>query len=92
MQTEMKQLRPEVLRFALLMEQRLCEKDEDKGSRWKSKTPADLIVDTGLTAHRLMKSVTKNETYKIVRHAIDLANYCMMVADVSGSLESEGSK
>lgn len=86
MHTETIQLRPEVLAFVMLMEKRLREKDEDKGQRWKSKDPFDLICDTGLAAHRLRASVTDNNISLTIRHAVDLANFSMFVADVSGAL------
>jgi hypothetical protein len=84
--TTTQQLRPEVMAFAMLMEKRLSQKDEDKGTRWKSKDPFDLICDTGLTAHRLRCAVTDNDISSTIRHAVDLANFSMMVADVSGAL------
>lgn len=79
-------LRPEVLAFAILMEERLSQKDEDKGQRWKSKDPFDLICDTGLASHRLRYAVTENDISSTIRIAVDLANFSMMVADVSGAL------
>jgi len=86
MHTEKIKLRQEVLAFVLLMEKRLSEKDEDKGQRWKSKNPWDLICDTGLASHRLHDAVRHDDKQKTVRHAIDLANFSMFVADVSGAL------
>lgn len=86
MHTETIPLRPEVAAFSQLMEKRLQQKDMDKGTRWKSKDPFDLICDTGLAAHRLRCAVTDNDISSTIRLAVDLANFSMMVADVSGAL------
>lgn len=89
MNTNIQQLRPEVLAFALLMEQRLREKDEDKSDQWKTVDEGDLLVQVNSKTMLLDASVRGGYDAK-VRHAVDLANYCMMVADVAGALESAG--
>ena len=80
------ELRPEVLAFARLMEQRLREKDADKGAGWKK------MSEDALNTHALSKSIRLEKAVHSgskdrVQHAVDLANYCMMIADVAGALE-----
>lgn len=85
MKFQVQELRPEVLAFALLMEARLREKDADKGQRWKERHLQDLRVSL------LSKVRSLDDTLIVVpfianKHAVDLANFCMMIADVSGAL------
>ncbi len=84
------ELRPEVLAIALLMEARLREKDEDKGQSWKGLQPMQLMVHASSKAVRLESLVCSDASPSdYVHHAVDLANYCMMIADVAGALETE---
>lgn len=82
-------LRPEVLAFARLMEQRLREKDADKGQGWKDLPAGHLRVAMFSKAGRLERAIISQPTEmnECVTDAVDLANYCMMIADVSGALE-----
>jgi len=82
------ELRPEVLAFARLMEERLREKDEDKGSSWKDKTDLSLLVAMIPKFHLLEGSIQRGRNRNTI-HAVDLANYCMMIADVEYSGERE---
>ena len=84
MSFHVQELRPEVLAFALLMEQRLREKDADKGDSWKRKKLAELEVAAGVK----LSSAYASNPITAARHAIDLANYCMMIADVAGALDT----
>jgi len=81
------ELRPEVLAFAQLMELRLREKDADKGSAWKEKSERDLLVDA-MSKSLLLDSAVREGYESRVRHAVDLANCCMMIADVAGAIDS----
>lgn len=82
-------LRPEVLAFAVLMEQRLREKDADKGVSWKSMSEHDLMVQGTSHAIRLEAELADDDLLEPerIKHAVDLANYCMMIADVAGALD-----
>lgn len=74
--------RPELLAFARLMEQRL----RDKGASWKDKTDISLLVAAIPKFHSLETSIQRGVTRNDI-HAVDLANYCMMIADVAGALD-----
>ena len=83
-------LRPEVLAFARLMEQRLRDHDADKrgAASWKTASEGDLIVHAISKGMQLEQAVRCGFVSRN-RHAVDLANYCMMIADVAGALEIE---
>lgn len=83
----MNKLRPEVLAFALLMEQRLAEKDADKGESWKSADVGNLQVCITAKNMSLDRAVMFGTHAERARHAVDIANFCMMIADVAGALE-----
>lgn len=88
MSFHVQELRPEVLAFALLMEQRLREKDADKGMQgWKDADILNLQVCITAKNMSLEHAIVHGTNAEICRHAVDLANYCMMIADVSGVLE-----
>lgn len=88
MSFHVQELRPEVLAFALLMEQRLREKDADKGQRWKQKSIAELGVDVCMMNRRLEIASYQDDSSLTVRVAVDHANICMFIADVAGALEA----
>ncbi|MEW5905125.1 MAG: hypothetical protein AB1722_12380 [Pseudomonadota bacterium] len=88
MKFSVQELRPEVLAFALLMELRLREKDADRGGNsWQNATLIELFTPMMSKAIAVEKAIfrTKESPNK---HAIDLANYCMMIADVAGALQA----
>lgn len=85
MHFHVQELRPEVMAFALLMEARLREKDEDKAESWKSKSVDDLLVNV---ASKKLQMEMQNYESGMIREAVDLANYCMMIADVAGALKT----
>lgn len=89
MKFTVQELRPEVLAFALLMEDRLREKDAARGQSWKNATQVELFPVFMSKAFAVEKSFfyTDRDHGDPARHAVDLANYCMMIADVSGALE-----
>jgi hypothetical protein len=86
------ELRPEVFAFACLMEKRLREKDEDRGGNsWKQSFAAELIIPAMAKALH-MDSIIRSESNPNlipVKHAVDLANYCMMIADSIGAIRDE---
>jgi hypothetical protein len=86
MKFSVQELRPEVLGFALLMEARLRDKDADKGQSWKNMTARDLLVQAGTKGLQCEDALRKGRQH--VSHAVDLANYAMMIADVAGALET----
>jgi hypothetical protein len=85
MKFQVQELRPEVLAFALLMEERLRDKDADKGQSWKGASHINLEIHATSKMRQIELNVDSNPT----RHAVDLANYCMMIADVAGGLDAE---
>ena len=93
MKFQLHELRPEVLAFALLMEQRLAEKDADKGLSWKQWDVPHLKVAMVSKASRMELAMVEVQHFNhplsgaTTKHAVDLANYCMMIADVAGALE-----
>ena len=83
------ELRPELLAFALLMEQRLRDKDEYKGQRgWQDKMPVDLTVNVTSAARRIEQALFPYKGAQSVKALLDMANHCMMLADVSGALHT----
>ena len=90
MKFQVQELRPEVLAFALRMEQRLREKDaEHGGNSWQSASAKEIVIPTTAKALHLDSVVRDVHHLNLnpVKHAVDLANYCMMIADISGALE-----
>lgn len=87
MKFQVQELRPEVLAFALLMEQRLREKDADKGQGWKDADIGNLQVCVTAKNMSLDTALMYGTNNEAARHAVDIANYCMMIADVAGALE-----
>lgn len=77
-------IRPEVLRFARLMEEKLRRHDDDKPG-WKDARPGALLVDL---SNHLVKMYDRlgRETIQTERDLADCLNYLMMVADVCGLL------
>lgn len=91
MKFQVQELRQEVMAIALLMEQLLRDKDADKGQSWKDAQATRLRVAMLSKAHALENSMVSSEVHVVIKHAVDLANYAMMIADVAGALESEAS-
>lgn len=78
-------IRPELLAFVLLMEQRLRDHDADKRQSWKEMSEQDLAVH--LTSKTmLLDAAVRNAYTGRIRHAVDLANFAMMIVDVAGGL------
>lgn len=78
------ELRPEVLAFALMMEARLREKDADKGDSWRDLSAYQLSTHALSSALRLADDVVPENR---VKRAVNVANYCMMIAGVGGALD-----
>lgn len=87
MEYHVQELRPEVLAFAILMEQRLRQKDADKGQLWKDAEIGNLQVCVTAKNMSLDTALTYGTNNEAARHAVDIANFCMMIADVVGALE-----
>lgn len=94
-------VRPEVARFAVLMEEKLSENDHKGG--WKDCDPTDLLRRLTEEAEelgrcRLLACVVRkqerpgdplhmsDEARHVGREAADVANFAMMIADVCGAL------
>lgn len=77
-------LRPELLAFAMRMEQRLREKHADKGESWRGMYPDHLMVQASSKAIRLESLILSDaKPADYLRHAVDLANYCLMIASLA---------
>jgi hypothetical protein len=87
MKFSVQELRPEVLAFALLMEQRLREKDAEwGGNSWKDADIGNLQVCATAKIFSIETAILKGPEKDAIKHSVDLANYAMMIADVSGAL------
>lgn len=88
MSFSVQELRPEVMAFALLMEARLREKDVDrKGNSWKTADADNLLVHATAKTYSIDAALSiRGDEVEAAKHAVDLANYCMMIADVGGVL------
>lgn len=88
MSFQVQELRPEVMAFALLMEARLREKDVDrKGTRGRRRMPTNLLVHATAKTYSIDAALSiRGDEVEAAKHAVDLANYCMMIADVGGVL------
>lgn len=86
------EMRPEVLNFAMAMEHKLRKNDRKGKQGWKTYNSEELL-------ERLRQETTELETAlrfslttpsDILSEAADVANFAMMIADVSGSFKMEG--
>lgn len=73
-------VRREVFLFALMMEARLREKDAEKSNTWKRMSTRALKVQAISKCVQAEKSIQLG--YPATTHVVDMANYCMMIADV----------
>lgn len=88
MSFHVQELRPEVLAFALLMEQRLREKDAEwGGNSWKDADIGNLQVCATAKIFSIETAILKGPEKDAIKHSVDLANYAMMIADVAGALD-----
>jgi NTP pyrophosphatase (non-canonical NTP hydrolase) len=78
-------LRPEILKFAGLMEMKLLKHDSARGQRWKSGDAEHHIARIKAITEELDRAV--DEGKRIGVKAADLANHAMMLADQAGELE-----
>lgn len=78
-------LRPEIVRFAGLMEMKLLKHDPIRGQRWKG-TDADYHLERIEWIIEELKTAVSNHE-KVGIKAADLANHAMMLADQAGELE-----
>jgi hypothetical protein len=87
MKFSVQELRPEVLAFALMMEQRLREKDAEWGDAYKTLTHAQLGIPALAKCMQLSQSIGKPGEVK--KHSVDVANNMMMIAFVEGVLPTD---
>jgi len=78
-------LRPEIVRFAGLMEMKLLKHDPARGQSWKSGDAEYHLQRIKAIVDELQIAVFNSE--KIGIKAADLANHAMMLADQAGELE-----
>lgn len=86
-------MRDEVREFAQTMERRLASKDEERGGNsWKGMTPAALVERLHVAGVDLVAAIDEADTagtpplsvrLAVITKAADLANFAMMIADVS---------
>jgi len=79
--------RPEVIKFAMHMEKVLRENDHKSG--WKNTTLEWLYLCLREEVSELddVTCMWPRHKDKILKEAVDVANYCMMIADVTGGLD-----
>ncbi len=97
-------MRPEVLAFARLMEAKLREHDDDRGSGWKYDDPEQLLeriweeaneLHDALEGFRSAEGESGDRTPAVEKAAMnaaieatDIGNFAMMIADVLGVLDT----
>ena len=87
MKFQVQELRTEVLEFALMMEAELRKKDAERGDSWKIMPSDDLLISATAQLLHAERAIFNGEPH--VKHIVHAANYCMMIADVSGGLVTE---
>lgn len=76
--------RAEVRLCALLMEERLREKDGERATSWKHMGPKEVCVNLLVQAMRCDEARQAGDTALIRKHAVDTANFAMILLDVTG--------
>lgn len=79
-------LRPEILRFAGLMEMKLLKHDPARGQNWKNGDTSYHMSRIKDIVDELQIAVCNHQ--KVGIKAADLANHAMMLADQAGELEN----
>jgi NTP pyrophosphatase (non-canonical NTP hydrolase) len=83
-------LRREVGRFALAMERKLRLNDHKGG--WTHESIDYLLERLDEEVEELKKALhpmRKDDPQRLLKEAVDVANFCMMIADVVGALKDE---
>jgi len=85
-------LRPEVVKFAGLME-RVLEKNDFKGGWKNTMSSGELLRRAGQELKELRAELREKvkDPKKIAMEAADVANFMMMIADVCGGLSDKSS-
>jgi len=87
--TTINECRPEVQRFAVLMEQ-VLQKNDRKGG-WKKMDDTDILrrihQEILELDQEILRSSTKVDREAAIKEAVDVANFCMFLADIYGGLE-----
>jgi NTP pyrophosphatase (non-canonical NTP hydrolase) len=85
---ELHGLRPEVLAFAKLMEEKLRKHDLDRGRQgWKDDDPRHLLKCLEKEHDELQDALVGGKNDSIAGECADVANFAMMIADVVGGLK-----
>ncbi len=82
------QVRPAVLRFAELMEEKLSEHDGER-AHWSGCNLGQLFRRLLLEAEELREAIDENEPLHMMMEAADIANFAMMIADNAERLSRE---
>lgn len=69
-------MRPEILQFGLEMESQMKANEKEKGDSWKEMHNRELLKLLNESHKRLVMANTKKEGRK---HAVNVANYSMMI-------------
>lgn len=78
-------MRPEIRRFAGLMEMKLRKHDPVRGQRWKTGDAEHHLERIEFIEHELKMAVRNKK--RVGLKAADLANHAMMLADQAGELQ-----
>jgi hypothetical protein len=78
-------MRPEIKRFAGLMEMKLRKHDPARGERWKTGDAEHHLERISFISEELERAVEDGR--RVGLKAADLANHAMMLADQAGELE-----
>jgi len=77
------ELRPEVQRFAELMELTLLMHDNKE--HWSGITIPQLFINLVVEVAELAEAINNYDFTAITNEAVDVANYAMMIADNAGT-------
>jgi hypothetical protein len=82
--------RPEVERFAMGMERKLRQNDHKGG--WKQMSVDEMIERLDEEVEELKKALhpmRKDNPQRVFKEAVDIANFCMFIADNAGALKDD---
>jgi len=79
------EIRPEVMRFAEMMERKLQLHDSDRGDEWRDFTAEYLLFRMKDEMRELVEAITNNmDRSTICCEAADVGNFCMMISESYG--------
>jgi len=84
--------RPEVLAFAIRMEEKLRTKDAEYPRSWREDTLEGLFAhldEEVIELDTAIGAVSNGDMQKVIGEAVDVANMAMMIADTAESLKTK---